>query len=58
MTHNYLADQSELLSPGQELFLNISKEKSYELGLLEKPKPEIIPSTTITYKPVINKPSQ
>ena len=58
MTLNYLADQSELLSPGQEIFINISKEKAYSLGLLEKPKPEIIPQTTITYKPVINKPSQ
>lgn len=58
MTLNYLSDKSELLSAGQELFLNISKEKAYDLALLERPKPEIIPSTTITYKPVINKPSQ
>ncbi|MEI7563406.1 MAG: LysM peptidoglycan-binding domain-containing protein [bacterium] len=58
MTLNYLADQSELLSPGQEIFINISKEKAYDLGLLERPKPEIIPHTTITYKPTINKPSQ
>ena len=58
MTLNYLADQSELLSPGQELFINISKEKAYDLGLLERPKPEIIPQTTITYKPTINKPSK
>lgn len=55
MTLNYIADQTELLTPGQEITINISKEKAYDLWLLEKPKPEIIPKTTITYKPVINK---
>ena len=55
MTLNYIADQTELLNPWQEITINISKEKAYELALLEKPKPEIIPQSTITYKPVINK---
>ena len=55
MTLNYIADQTELLTPWQEITINISKEKAYELALLEKPKPEIIPQSTITYKPVINK---
>ena len=58
MTLNYLQDQSEILSAGQEIFINISKEKAYDLGLLERPKPVIIPHTTIAHKPVINKPSQ
>ena len=57
MTLNYISDQTELLSPGQEIFINISKEKAYDLALLEKPAPEIIPQSTITYKPVINKAS-
>ena len=55
MTLNYIADQTELLTPGQEITVNISKEKAYDLGLLERPAPEIIPKSTITYKPVINK---
>ena len=55
MTLNYIADQTELLNPWQEITINISKEKAYELALLEKPKPEIIAKSTITYKPVINK---
>lgn len=58
MTLNYLQDQSEILSAGQEIFINISKEKAYDLALLERPKPVIIPQTTIAHKPVINKPSQ
>ena len=58
MTLNYLQDETEILTPGQEVFINISKEKAYTLWLLERPAPEIIAPTTITYKPVINKPSQ
>lgn len=57
MTLNYLQDETDLLSPWQEIFINISKEKAYELALLEKPKPVVIPASTITYKPTINKPS-
>ena len=55
MTLNYVQDESEIFTPGQEVFLNISKEKAYDLWLLERPIPEIIPKTTITYRPVINK---
>lgn len=55
MTLNYIQDESELFTPGQELFLNITKEKAYDLGLLERPKVEIIPKSTITYRPTINK---
>ena len=55
MTLNYVQDETEMFSPGQEVFINIIKDKAYELGLLEKPKPEIIPKSTITYRPTINK---
>jgi len=55
MTLNYIQDETEIFSPDQEVFINITKEKAYELWLLEKPKPEIIPKSTITYRPTINK---
>ena len=55
MTLNYIQDETELFSPGQEIFVNVTKEKAYELWLLEKPKPEIIPKSTIVYRPTINK---
>lgn len=55
MTINYISDETELLHPWQEITINISKEKAYEVALLIKPKPEIIPRTTIAYKPTINK---
>jgi hypothetical protein len=58
MTLNYIQDESEQLSPGQEISINISQEKAYELALMERPKPEVIPESTITYKPVINKPGK
>jgi hypothetical protein len=31
MTLNYIQDESEIFSPGQEIFLNITTEKAYEL---------------------------
>ena len=31
MTLNYLQDPSEILAPGQEISINISKEKAYDL---------------------------
>ncbi len=55
MTLNYIQDETEIFSPDQDIFVNISKEKAYEIGLLEKPKPEIIPKSTITYRPTISK---
>ena len=55
MTLNYIQDETEIFSPDQDIFINITKEKAYELWLLEKPKPEIIPKSTITYRPTINK---
>ena len=55
MTLNYVQDETEIFSPGQEIFINITKDKAYELGLLEKPAPEIIPKSTIAYRPTNNK---
>jgi len=55
MTLNYIQDKTELFTPGQEIFINITKEKAYELALLERPAPIIIPKSTITYRPTINK---
>ncbi len=55
MTLNYVQDETEIFSPDQEVFINITKEKAYELWLLEKPKAEIIPKSTIAYRPTINK---
>ena len=55
MTLNYVQDETEIFSPGQEVFINITKEKAYDVWLLERPKPEIIPQSTITYRPTINK---
>lgn len=55
MTLNYVQDESEIFTPGQDIFLNITKEKAYDLGLLERPKPVVIPKSTVTYRPIINK---
>ena len=55
MTLNYVQDESEIFSPDQEVFVNITKDRAYELGLLEKPKQEVIPKSTIVYRPTINK---
>ncbi len=56
MTLNYIQDEKDLLYPWQEIFINITKEKAYEIGLLEKPEPPkpVIPNN-IWYKPIIQK---
>ena len=36
MTLNYISDDSEILYPGQELFINVSEQRAYDIGLLEK----------------------
>ena len=51
MTFNYISDDSEMLYPGQELFVNVSEKKAYEIWLLEKaqpvlPKDEVIKPKT------------
>jgi surface antigen len=59
MTLNYIQDETEILMPGQELFINIDLEEAYKIGLKERPKVTTIPKVTkIAYTPVINKPSQ
>lgn len=55
MTLNYVQDETEIFSPGQEIYINITKEKAYELWLLERPKVEVIPKSTVAYRPTINK---
>lgn len=56
MTLNYVQDETEIFSPEQEIFINITKDKAIELWLLQPPPPpEIIPKSTITYRPTINK---
>ncbi len=56
MTLNYVQDESEIFGPGQEIFINISKEKAIDLWLLDRPPPlEIIVKSTVPYRPVINK---
>jgi len=54
MTLNYIQDETELFTPWQDVFLNITKEKAYDLWLLERPKPVIIPKKTVVHRPVIN----
>lgn len=55
MTLNYIQDETEIFSPDQEIFINITKEKAYDLWLLERPKVEVIPKSTIVNRPTINK---
>jgi len=55
MTLNYVQDETEIFTPGQEIFINITKDKAYDLGLFERPVPVVIPKSTITYRPTINK---
>lgn len=53
MTLNYVQDESEIFSPGQEVFVNVTKERTYEIWLLERPlppKPVIITNN----RPTIN----
>ena len=58
MTLNYIQDETEILYPGQEIFINVDMEESYKLWLNDRPKPKIIPKVAKTsYTPVINKPS-
>ena len=66
MTINSIQDDSEILQQWQELFIPISIDKAYDIGLLIKPepkpqpvakpvtKPTIKPTPTITSKPKNN----
>ncbi len=58
MTLNGIADESEILHKDQEIFLNITKNRSYEVGLFPRPKPVIVAPkrykkpVVVTRKPV------
>ena len=41
MTFNYISDDSEMLYPGQELFINVTEQRAMDLGLVEKPQPKL-----------------
>lgn len=41
MTFNYISDDSEMLYPGQELFINITEQRAMDIGLIEKPQPKL-----------------
>ena len=46
MTFNYFSDDSEILYPGQELFINVTEQRAYDIGLLEKAQP-ILPKDEV-----------
>jgi surface antigen len=56
MTLNYVQDKSEILYKGQDVFLNITNDQAYDVGLIKRPTPSIVIKPNNPYKPVINKP--
>ncbi|MBB1543480.1 MAG: LysM peptidoglycan-binding domain-containing protein [candidate division SR1 bacterium] len=40
ITLNYFSDESEVLYPGQEIFINVSEQRAYEIGLLQREQPQ------------------
>lgn len=54
ITLNYFSDESEVLHPGQEIFINVTEAKAYELGLLQREQP-VLPKDEV---PVKKKPQQ
>ncbi|MEI8252498.1 MAG: hypothetical protein WCG25_01810 [bacterium] len=52
---NSLQDETEILQQGQELFLPISQERAYDIGLLTRPEPT--PQPINKYIPTIHKPT-
>lgn len=49
MTLNYISDDSEILYPWQELFVNITEQRAYDIGLLEKAQP-VLPKDELPRK--------
>ena len=41
ITLNYFSDESEVLYPGQEIFINVSEQRAYEIGLLQREQPQL-----------------
>lgn len=56
MSLNYIQDETEILFPGQEIFINIKDEQAYDKWLLERPAPIIVSKPKNTPRPVISKP--
>ncbi len=54
MTMNSIQDETEILQQGQEVFLPISQERAYDIGLLNRPEPT--PEPIKKYIPTIHKP--
>ena len=57
MSLNYIQDETEMLQEWQEVFLPITIEQSYEVGLMERPKEVYKPKKTVAYTPTITKTS-
>ncbi len=58
MTLNYIQDETEILNPGQQLFINIDLEQAYKVGLKKRPIVKKIPKLTkVAYTPTIKKTS-
>ena len=53
MTLNYISDDSEMLYPGQELFINVTEQRAYDIWLLEKAQP-VLPKDEVV-KPIVKK---
>ena len=53
MTLNYISDDSEMLYPWQELFINVTEQRAYDIWLLEKAQP-VLPKDEVI-KPKVTK---
>lgn len=49
ITLNHFADESEMLYPGQEIFVNVTEQRAYDIGLLEKAQP-VLPKDQLPIK--------
>lgn len=49
MTLNYISDKSEMLFPGQEIFINITEQRAFDVGLFEKAQP-VLPKDVVPVK--------
>lgn len=49
ITLNHFSDESEMLYAGQEIFINVTEQRAYDTGLLEKPQP-ILPKDEVPSK--------
>ena len=54
MTLNYISDDSEMLYPWQELFINVTEQRAYDIWLLEKAQP-VLPKDEVIKPKVIKK---